>query len=436
MFTTGCQAETEMVFIALVAGSLLVWHWGEVRGWPPVRTWIISYVLVGLGVLCKGPQPPAYFLMAVGAYLLCTGQWRRLLGRAHWIGAAAGAAVVLAWLVPCALRTSWPEVWGIFMNDTSSRFRDWKVLDVLVHLVQFPLEVLGCTLPWSLFLFAFASRGLRRSLGEARPHALFTATCLATAFPTCWLPPEGQTRYIAPVYPCLAVLSGVALQACMRADVPARLLAGWRYFATGFAVVMLMAAAAVVLAAFLLRNNPRYGEWAEPRSLALAYAAAVASLALLAIRGRRAGDSARVQLAVMAVAVYMVLTFTGVVTDARVRRSEDQASAVAHLKEQLPPGQRLVSLGHIDALFAYYFAEPIDPFPSSRAEAEKLLAGEDFYFCFDAEGDRRPPLPFAWQELAVISMDRNRHPTPMRAVVVGRRFRVSVARAGAGTTVE
>src|SRR5260370_30976262 len=32
MFTTGCQAETEMVFIALVSASLLLWHWGPTAG--------------------------------------------------------------------------------------------------------------------------------------------------------------------------------------------------------------------------------------------------------------------------------------------------------------------------------------------------------------------------------------------------------------------
>src|SRR5260370_22766156 len=87
MFEIGNKAETEMLFIALVSAALLLWHWGQVRNLPATRTWIISYVLVALAILCKGPQAPVYFLTSVGAYLLLTGQVRRLFTWAHLAGA-------------------------------------------------------------------------------------------------------------------------------------------------------------------------------------------------------------------------------------------------------------------------------------------------------------------------------------------------------------
>src|SRR5262249_52470400 len=62
ILTLGGMAETEAVFICLVSASLLLWHWGQVKGWPATWTWVLSYALVGLAVLCKGPQPPVYFL--------------------------------------------------------------------------------------------------------------------------------------------------------------------------------------------------------------------------------------------------------------------------------------------------------------------------------------------------------------------------------------
>ncbi len=418
MFTTGCQAETEMIFISLVSASLLLWHWGQLRGWPETRTWIASYVLVGLAILCKGPQPPVYFLLPVSLYLFWTGQVRRLFRLPHLTGAAVGAALVWAWLVPCALRTSWPEVWAIFMNDTTGRFRDWKVLDVARHLLQFPIEVLGSTLPWSLFLFGFASRDLRRALGDARPQTLFLTLCLATAFPTCWIPPEAQTRYFAPLYPCLAVMIGIVVQGCMCAELPAGMRAGWRGFAWLLTGVMAFAGLAVLVAAMFLRDHPYFGPWAERWPLALAYAVAAAGLAVLTLKGRQGGDPVRMRMVVLAVACFMVLTFTGILTNVRIRRSEDQATAVARLKEQLPPQQRLVSIGPIDTLFAYYYGGPIDPF-SPVVHGGDLLSRDDFYFCFDSDAGWRPTLPFAWEELGVISMDRNRHPSPDRAVVVG-----------------
>ncbi|HWG45420.1 MAG TPA: glycosyltransferase family 39 protein [Gemmataceae bacterium] len=418
MFTTGCQAETEMIFIALVSASLLLWHWGQVRGWPDMGTWIVSYICVSLGVLCKGPQPPVYFAAAVVAYLLWTGQWRRLFSRAHLTGIAVGVAIVFAWLIPCAARTSWPDVWAIFSNDTSMRFRDWKALDVSVHLLRFPLEVLGCTLPWSFFLLGYLSRDLRRCLGEARPQTLFMALCVATSFPTCWIPPEGQTRYFAPLYPCLAVLIGLMVQCCLHADLPTMARAGWRRFTLLVASSMIVAGVVVMLASIFLTNHPRYSFWAERWPLALAYALAVIGLAVLIFKAREGGAASRIRTAVLAAACFMVLTFTGILTNVRVRRSEDQATAVARLKEQLPQGQRLVSLGHIDALFAYHYGMSIDPL--SPDNGTDLLARENFYFCFDSDGAARPTLPFAWHEVAAISMDRNHHTSPERVVVIGR----------------
>jgi len=418
MFSTGRQAETDMLFIGLVAASLLLWHWGQLRGWPATWTWIAGYVFVGLGVLCKGPQPPVYFLLSVSVYLVWTGQGRRLLSWAHLLGAAAGVAIVLAWMVPCALRTNWLDAKAILLNDTAMRFRDWKVLDVLRHLLEFPVEVLGSLLPWSLFLFGYASRDLRRGLDESRPQLLFAALCVVVAFPTCWIPPEGQTRYFAPLYPCLAVLIGGVVQGCLSAELPARARTGWQRFIVFLACVMVLAAAAEVVAAVCLKDHLRYGMWAEDLPVALAYAAAVVALAVLTFKARHAANPAQVRLVVLAAACFMVLTFTGILTNVRIRRGGGQADAVARLKEQLPPRQRLVSFGHIDALFAYYYDVPIDLF-SPQTNGAALLKGEDLYFCFDSEGGWRPPLPCTWQEVGVISMDRNRHAVPDRAVVVG-----------------
>jgi hypothetical protein len=116
----------------------------------------------------------------------------------------------------------------------------------------------------------------------------------------------------------------------------------------------------------------------------------------------------------------MGVAFTGVLTDCRLRRREDTAAAMARLKERLPPGQRLVSLGHVDALFRYHYGMPIIPQPWPETGSDP--AGDWTYFCFDWSGDKRPVLPFAWEEVAAVPMDRNRHGTPERVVVTGRRL--------------
>jgi 4-amino-4-deoxy-L-arabinose transferase-like glycosyltransferase len=428
MFTTGCQAETEMVFIALVSAALIVWHWGQMRGWPALVTWVTSYALVGLGVLCKGPQPAVYFCSSVAAYLVLTRQWRRLFSVAHLAGILAGAAIVLAWLIPCTLRTSWPQAWGMVMGDTSARFHDWTWRLVTEHLLIFPFELLGCTLPWSLLLLVFFSRRLRTSFGKARPHALFMGLATGLAFISIWLPPEGLTRYIAPLYPCAAVLIGVVIQCCMNADAPVVVLRCWRLFTYLLAATMTAAALIVVCASLFLSSDPKWGPWAERPLVGFAYGVAAVVLAIQTLRGRRGRDAVRVRTAVLAVAVFMVFSFAGIATNVKVRRSEDQAGAIARLKEKLPPGQRLVSFGHVDLLFVFYYGQPVEMVPVPKKAGDPGTE-ESLCFCFDSYNGVRPALPFAWDELAVISMVRNRTPNPDRMVVVGRRRPADTARA-------
>lgn len=436
-FTSGFQAETEGVFIPLVSASLLLWMWGQVRDWPALTTWVIAYGCVGLAILAKGPQPPVYFGGTVFAYLVLTGKWRKLFSIAHLAGIAVAVGIVLAWAIPCADRVGWTMVSGIVGNDTAARFHDWKISDVIKHLFEFPLELIGCTLPWSPLLLCFISPTVRGSWREARPQVLFLTICLLLAIPTCWLPPGGRTRYLAPLYPCMAVLVGVAIQRFAEADLPNVVRNGWRAFLTIIPCLAIACAVGLGVVSLFFASHATLGAWAEPPLVVLGYALAAAVTALLAWQARPvAGQQAtgnlqclsklayaeRVRLAVVAIACFMVFTVAGIVNQMRVHQSEDQASAVARLKQKLPPGSRLISYGHISAIIAYHYGAPIEaqPVPTSPAQ----MPPEHVYFCFTvARENKEPRLPFEWEIVDRISIDRNRCNPPRGVVIVGRPIR-------------
>jgi 4-amino-4-deoxy-L-arabinose transferase-like glycosyltransferase len=433
MFQTGRLAETEAVFILLVGASLLVWHGGMLRGWPETRTWCAGYGLMVLAALTKGPQAPTYFVAAVTVYLVLTGQWRKLLSRAHFTGAAFGLLIALAWMVPFYRQLGWKGVHDVWLGDSAIRFHDWKFSEVATHLVVFPLEILGCTLPWSLLLLLYLSPKVRGSLRQARPQILFVSICLIVSFPSCWLPPGGVSRYFSPLYPCLAVLIGATVEHCTRPDASRVVTRAWRAFATVTALVMVVAAG-TVLTATALKDRLPIGRLAEPPGIAVFYAAASLGLAAVALRSRNAGDPLRVQVGVVAVSGFMAITFVGVLTDLRIRRGEDTAGAVVRLKEQLPPGQRLVSFGHVDSLFAYYYGRPIVPLTWEAARANDVAGVE--YFCFYNAGTGRPALPFDWEEVAAVSVDRNHQEPPDTVVVVGRMRPAAGTRAAGDTRTD
>jgi hypothetical protein len=264
---------------------------------------------------------------------------------------------------------------------------------------------------------------VRRSLGNANPLAAFMGSSILVAFPTCWIPPDAQTRYFTPLYPCLAVLVGVVIESAARSTPPAFVRVHWQRWTIAVACVMLIAAAAVPIGAAVLRNHEQYSPWAEHPVVAILFSVTAIVLGKLTLNAHRAGDRNRVRLAVLAVAAFMILTVTGVATNIRIRRSEDQATPIAQLKEKLPANHRLVSLGHVDALFAYYYAEPIEPTPWA-VTGDSVPTDDNVYFCFDTFIGFRPSLPFEWDEVAAIPMDRYKYPPGKREVVVGKRHKI------------
>jgi 4-amino-4-deoxy-L-arabinose transferase-like glycosyltransferase len=432
MFQMGRQAETEALFIYLVSASVLVWHWGMVRKWRPALTWSAGYALMVLAALAKGPQAPAYFVGSAFAYLVLTRQWRKLFTTAHLCGALAGAVVLGAWLVPFYRALGWSGVREIFFGDPAVRvLLSFGASHILVNQATFPFLVIGGTLPWCALLLVYASRSAR----EPRPQLVFVTLFLAIGFLSCWLHPAGQTRYFAPMFPALAVLVGWASERAVAAEPLSWPRIVWERYLSVIAGIMLVASVAVLLVACFGSAVSALRPAVEPIPVALLYTAVGVALAVLTWRARKGSDVKSYRTAIVATSSFLAIAFTGVITDVRVRRSEYAAEAVARLKSVLLPGQQLVSFGHTDSLFAYLYGFPMilpRPWPENDAVSEPGLP----YFSFISAGDQRPHLPFAWQEIGVVSLDRNHHEPPERVVVVGRRLEETEAGGAEGSELQ
>src|SRR5438874_9311268 len=83
MIEKGRLIEIEALYVSLVGLALIFClSWWERRR-SPWLTWIVPAVLLGLGLLAKGPLHLFFFYAVVGAVLFRTGQRRRLWEPAH-----------------------------------------------------------------------------------------------------------------------------------------------------------------------------------------------------------------------------------------------------------------------------------------------------------------------------------------------------------------
>ncbi len=180
----------------------------------PRLAWLAGYALAAVAALAKGPQGPVYFVAIAAALLAWQRDWRFLFSRWHAAGVLTFVLAVGVWQMPLLLAVGpfeASQVWAEGGN-VGSRFQ-WNDLSRTVsHWVEFPFQLLGSMLPWSLLVPALASRWFRQSLGDAKPLATFVVVVWVVALPTCWLPTEARPRYLMALYPCAALLFALLVQ--------------------------------------------------------------------------------------------------------------------------------------------------------------------------------------------------------------------------------
>jgi len=419
----GTKGETEALFTLEVTISLLVWHAAAARGPISTARWVLAYAFVAVGTLTKGPQAPIYFAGGVGLYLLWRRRWRELLRPGQWIGLAVYVALVCLWLVPFWRTMGFAKVLKIFFGDVGYRFDESSLLGVIAHLATYPVDVLGSILPWSVLLFAYASRRFRARLGRFSDAALFLWLCIAVSFPSCWFPPGSKPRYYMPLYPCMAVLIGAVVErsASVADEGWTRI---WHGLRRTLGVVSGLAGVALLGAKLL---GPE--DWVAGQTLGFVIVFAAASLACAALLlgpgppPRRAGER-RVGAAVAAATAWIGLAFAGVAMNHWIATSGDVAQEVEALRARLPAGVRVYSIGYVDPVFVHYWGEPValvfwDP------EGVFSVPPEVEYFTFtpDYGGGTIESIRFDYELIATIDCDHTPHETPFRVVYVGRVIR-------------
>lgn len=413
----GRLGETEAVFSATVALSLLGWHWGWTRGWPRWLTWNVAGLAVAAGVLAKGPQAPVYFVSVVTLYLLWTGNWRELLRPAPWIAAAVAWGVVCLWLVPFWSSQGTEAVWRIFADDVGMRFADSRWSTIAAHLASYPWEIVGCLLPWSIPLAVFLRPAWRRLLTPWPRPVVFLMMALAVTFPSCWLVPGARGRYYMPLYPCLALLAGLVADQAATGLSPAITARPWRRFLRGAALVSAVASSVIWVLSLAAPEHPA-AQAAPGASLFLLFGWAVGGVLWWAAPQL---TPRRIEWSAAALAGLLLATHLGIIQNAYLRRAENTRAEVAALEADLGHHLPLVSFGPAHHLFAYYLGRPITLLP--WPESSGAVPADVDYFCFETmPGAPVRELPFAWQQVRVISCERNRQEHPRMTVVVGRRL--------------
>lgn len=424
----GRLAETEAVLALLTGASLLVWHFGYARGWPPAAVWILGYSLAALAALTKGLQPVVYFVGTTAAFLALRRDWAALFSRQHALGVAAFAALVGGWWLPYTARQGLAGGLEIWFRNVQIRYEAPSGWAAAVHFLTYPIEALFNLLPWSALSLAFLRAEVRRGWEAWASPLRFLALALGLALASCWLAAEARSRYLMPVAPCAAALVGLIVERVRRAGPVSDLRKAWRDFLQGYALAIAVVAAVLLVASaggWLVRL-PLHQSWLP----SLVIASATFGLAIALARLGAGASSWTPVLASVLVALSVVGAYDVVWMNWLLRRAETTGRRVAELRAALPRDARLVSFGPLHHAFLFHSQTEIPQL--AWPEREISVPDDVEYFCFHETRTPREPLPFAWEKVAEISCDRHRRENPFDRVLVGRRTTTRVAREAVG----
>lgn len=415
----GRTGETEPVVTAMIAASLLVWHGGWAAGWKPELAWAAGAAIAGLAMLTKGLQAPIYFFGSTWAYLVLTGQYRWLWHRSHFVGLAAFAGVVACWQVPFTMQMGWDTTVEIYFSNVAKRFNDNRLTTLLTHLVTYPPSVVvGCLAPWSLFLLLYADPAIRARFQHRRDMATFLVIAIAVCFPSVWWPPEARPRYFMPLFPAFAALIGAAVEVLLEQPTAFGQKL-WLSFRRGSLVTMFGLSAGLLGWSLIAPAKfPAPAVWE-----AITYAGFGILCGVLCWRLGPQLSEITLRRTSLCLTGFLGMVAVGPFLTNQDRRSEDLPSAMAAFKATLPDDARLVSFERVHHLFVYHLDRPVTVLNWPQTAAD-LPADADL-FCVDVPGTKTPELPFAWEEVASLSVDRNHHATPKDRVLVGRRIKAT-----------
>lgn len=420
VFDLGRRAETDAQFALLVSASLFAWHLGYARGRSRYATWMIAGFLAALASLTKGLQAPVAYFGATYLFLLLVRDWRWLLHPSNVAGIAVFLATIAIWQIPFYRETGWDGFVLTWFKPGASRV-EGGLSNLLGHMTLFPLAVAGATLPWSPLLFGMAFRSFWKHDAAVRSTFVFMLCGIAAIAVPVWIMPGGSQRYVMPMYPLLSVLIGVVGQQCLGQPLDQAL----RRFGRDYIRVLAILAFVAMMCFLGFAAIPSVADihWSygliQPIRDNLIFAALAIPAAIVAVRCAFSVREREALLANFAIGALLVLLFNGPVLNTLARRAVDVRPNVAALHAGIPEGKRLVSLGRAHPRLVYYYPEPI---PIVRRPWSADDVPDDLeYFVIEVDRGESLSLPFEWEELGRLNMDRLKSDDPEDFMVIGRR---------------
>jgi 4-amino-4-deoxy-L-arabinose transferase-like glycosyltransferase len=197
---------TDLIFSVLILSALASFYWGYAKGGKNTAI-ILFFVFSALAVLTKGPLGIIIPGLTVIIFLALSKELDFIICPAAFWGMVVFAVIAVPWYAFMLKTYGNGFIKEFWVNDHIRRIfeAEHRKAD---RWYFYPLTMLGCMYPWSLYVAAGLWSVLRRLKKQASAFPLFLACWLGVVL-AIFVPAHSKlTTYIFPLFPALALAAG------------------------------------------------------------------------------------------------------------------------------------------------------------------------------------------------------------------------------------
>lgn len=207
------RAEIDIFFTFFVTVSILTWFYFYEVLKKEFAAWIISLAILGISVLTKGIQAPAFFYCGIIPYLIYKKETKKIFSLSHLFGIAIALAIFSIWVIPFVSVIGVSEVASKWFKEIAVRSEPLLPGGFWRHFIQFPFDYFVAYLPWLPFLYLWNYKPSQKEPMIIRNLAAYCLCFLLISFPIYWILPGARLRYLLPLSGTLALLITIPLYA-------------------------------------------------------------------------------------------------------------------------------------------------------------------------------------------------------------------------------
>jgi 4-amino-4-deoxy-L-arabinose transferase-like glycosyltransferase len=191
------------IFFSMVTYTMIIWAYYMAERNRMHKMYVMLYALSVIGLMLKG-LPTLHFLtftLLIIHYIF--GKWEMLRSKTHLLSFLGALLIILSYFYLYNNYIDAHKTMAPLIDQATRRtIIRYDIIDMLKHLISYPIENLYHFFPWTLLGFLVFQSGILKIIKSNR-YIWYSTLCFISNFIVYWISPEVFPRYILMLIPLI-----------------------------------------------------------------------------------------------------------------------------------------------------------------------------------------------------------------------------------------